>query len=154
MNHARTVLRVPAATPLAVVADLLVYAAASAAGATWQIDAPYDVNAMVVAVATAVPLLAAGTIVSAPARRLPAVRTWAAWAGFGLALVSAAMPFVVSSARRPAWRWPSCISSIACYRRLRQADPNRRPEASQRWDWLCAPPKAGGALLENLVEKL
>ncbi|MCF6468421.1 hypothetical protein FAF44_08445 [Nonomuraea sp. MG754425] len=97
MNHARTALRLPAATALAVVADLLVYAAASAAGATWQIDAPYDVNAMVVAVATAVPLLAAGTIVSAPARRLPAVRTWAAWAGFGLALVSAAMPFVVSS---------------------------------------------------------
>lgn len=104
-NHSRTRptlsgragVRLLTATVIAVVADLLVFAAASAAGATWRIDAPYDINAVVVAVATAVPLLAAGAIVSVLARRRPAVRRWAAWAGLGLALVSAVMPFVVSS---------------------------------------------------------
>ncbi|GAA0977662.1 hypothetical protein GCM10009555_039190 [Acrocarpospora macrocephala] len=85
------------AATAAVVVDLLVFWIGSAAGASLKIEAPYELNALVVALATAVPMLAAGAVVWLVARRLPGVRRWAAWVGLAFALVSALMPFVVSA---------------------------------------------------------
>ncbi|GAA2213826.1 hypothetical protein GCM10009850_092890 [Nonomuraea monospora] len=104
MDHATTrpaqALRAPVrlliATAAAVVANLVIFAAASPVGATWQIEAPYDITPVVVGGASAVPLLVGGVIVPVLARWHAVLRAWIVWGGLGLALVSAVSPFAVS----------------------------------------------------------
>ncbi|MFC5747296.1 DUF6069 family protein [Actinomadura rugatobispora] len=89
--------RVLAATAAALVIDLLLLWIGTAAGASLDIEAPYDLNAAMVALGTVVPMLAGAAIVWLLARWFPAFPRWAAWAGPAVALVSAAMPFAVSA---------------------------------------------------------
>lgn len=86
-----------AATATAVVVNLLVLWAGSAAGASLEIDAPYDLNAAAVAFSTAVPMLVGGALAFLLTRRYPDLRTWLALGGIAFALASAAMPFVVAA---------------------------------------------------------
>lgn len=89
-------LRIGAAITAAVVVNVLILWAGSAAGASLEIDAPYDLNAAAVALSTAVPMLAGSALVLFLARRYPAVRRWFAWGGAAFALGTAAMPFTVA----------------------------------------------------------
>ncbi|GAA4736816.1 DUF6069 family protein [Phytohabitans rumicis] len=93
---ASELVRIGAATAAAVVVNLLILWAGSAAGASLEIDAPYDLNAAAVALSTAMPMLAASALVVLLARRYPAARRWFAWAGAAFALLTAAMPFTVA----------------------------------------------------------
>lgn len=67
------------ATGIALVANILIYVIASAAGATWNVGMPFTVSVFMVAGATVVPMLLGWLIVRAIAKRSPAVTTWAAW---------------------------------------------------------------------------
>ncbi|WP_045741929.1 DUF6069 family protein [Actinoplanes rectilineatus] len=89
-------IRIGAAIGAAVIVDLLVLWAASAAGATLEIDAPYDLDAGAVIVSTAVPMLAGTALVLLLARRFPAARRRLTWGGAAFALVTAAMPFTAA----------------------------------------------------------
>ncbi len=89
--------RVAVAATAAVAADLLLLWAGTAAGASLKIDAPYDLNAAVVVLGTAVPMLAGAAVTWLLTRRHPGRVSWFGWAGLVVALLSAPMPFVVSA---------------------------------------------------------
>ncbi|WP_045746877.1 DUF6069 family protein [Actinoplanes rectilineatus] len=90
-------LRIGVATVAAVVANLAIFWIADAAGASLEIDAPYDLTAFAVILSTAVPLLLASAVVLyVLVPRFPAAHRWLAWGGAAFALVTAAMPFTVA----------------------------------------------------------
>lgn len=88
--------RVAIAAAAGTAANLAVLWIGSASGATMQIDAPYPVTALTVALFSALPMALAALVVAFVARRRPGFVTFAAWAGLAFALLTAAMPFVAS----------------------------------------------------------
>lgn len=82
----------------AAIANALVFAVGSAAGASMSIDSPgYSQIALAMAVlATLIPLLLAGAVTWFIARRRPAFRRIAQWLGLAVALASIASPFFVA----------------------------------------------------------
>lgn len=90
-------LRIGLATVAAVIVNVLILLIGDAAGASLEIDAPYDLNAFAVILSTAVPLLAASAVVVyVLVPRYPAAHRWLAWGGAAFALLTAAMPFTVA----------------------------------------------------------
>ncbi|MDN5720081.1 MAG: DUF6069 family protein [Corynebacterium sp.] len=82
----------------ATVANALVFAGGSAAGASMTIDssAYSQITMPMTITATLIPLLGAGAATWLIARRTPRFRTVALWLGLSVALLSTASPFVVA----------------------------------------------------------
>lgn len=88
--------RLVSAVAAAVVVNALAFAVGSAAGATWQTTSQ-SVDLVVVAIATVVPLLGAGVVVSAIGRRYRRTVPIAAWAGLIFGVAGIPLPFLASS---------------------------------------------------------
>lgn len=96
---ARAGLRALALAAVAAAAvDLVVYAVGTSTGASMTVEGtPYTIDAVAVAVASAVPVLIGGVVVLLLARRWPALPGRAAWAGLAFGVVSAASPLLGAS---------------------------------------------------------
>jgi hypothetical protein len=83
---------------IAAVVNVVVFLIGSAAGASMIVTSPQEMEIpfVVVIIATLVPLLLAGIITWLIAKRAPAFRTFARWAGTIVAVVSVVEPFLVT----------------------------------------------------------
>ena len=89
-------LRIIIMTAVALGLNLLALWIGTAAGASLVISAPEPINAITVAVATAVPLLVMGAVVRVLARRFP-LRRLAGWVGLIFAIASSVGSFIAAA---------------------------------------------------------
>jgi hypothetical protein len=91
-----TTSRVVLAAAGALVANLIVFAIATASDVSFDVDSPQPLNAIGIAVASVLPILLGALVVALVARRRPGFQHFAAWAGLIFALVTVAGSFVAS----------------------------------------------------------
>lgn len=87
---------------VAVVANLVVFAVASAAGASWSANGQ-SVNAVLVVIATVVPMVIGGVITVLLARRWTRAIMTMAWVGLAFAVISAPAPLFASDDAATKW---------------------------------------------------
>lgn len=81
----------------ALVVNALVFLAGGALGATFDVGQAQPASLVAVAVSTVVPLALGLVVVALVARRRPAFRRFAAWAGLMVAVLSTAAPLTMAA---------------------------------------------------------
>jgi len=88
--------RVAIGAAVGLVLNLIALWIGSASGASLETDAPEPINALTVAITSVLPVVLGALVVARVARHRPGFQHVAAWAGSAFAILTAAMPFVVS----------------------------------------------------------
>lgn len=83
-------------TGAALAANLTLYLAGTAFGATWNVGLPFTVGIAMVAGATVLPMLVGGQVVRLLGKKRPAIIKWAAWLALAFSVAGSPSGWIAS----------------------------------------------------------